>query len=849
MSGPVTIGFDVRYDTEAVYDWLYVEYRGASEAWQPVVDFTGSGEESIAHVIAAGAHEGSIQLRFRFQSDSAWSDEEYDLSVSGAAIIDNLVISDATGTIDFQDFEGEAPGSLGTSDGDWAALPMPGFGDYADLFDGATVLQEDSLVTNTTNVWGFFSGSPDNYACSGHPEQAVVPFSRSEEGEVLYLWNEIRSPIVPILDLAGQPLSLEFDVYRDLPRDNLVFYSIRIRSLVDGIWGMWKNHGVIYDSPSKQWLLQTIDLTTKVEPGASAVQVGISARDMCAAFCGTAGSGACHSHAPLIDNVRLTTDLDVYVVTNKSDSIFSPAGSLRAAINGVNANPNGGAIHFAIAGAGPHTIEVGSSALPPIVQPVFLDGRTQPGYEGTPRVTVERGGFTSTGPVLRITDPNSAVFGLGVRGNFASSVGIGLDSSSSIIQGCVISNVSTGIEVDGSNNLIGGEGPGDGNEIFDVFRAVTVAASEQGNRILGNSIDDASSMGIDLSPTGPNANDPNDADEGANRGQNHPTLFSAQSGATSTRIVGELASTAGQTYRIEFFSSGACGASGRGLAQVYLGHFVLDATGPFDVEIPVTVASGARISSTATDPLGNTSEISPCVVAVNTPAGTAVVVQPIDYSDGSRPVTLSFDQVLVSGETSLLVTVINPVLPFDSSDGLFYEISTTAEFTGEVEVCLAYNEAFLQVPENQLLLFHWDSESIPPQWTEITSTLDIGTNTVCGITNHFSPFALGAEDETDVESSPTLRTVVLRQNVPNPFNPFTTISFDVLRDGDVVQLRVFDVAGRLVRVLAEGERAAGTHEVSWDGRDVDGRTVSTGVYYYRLSTGSVELTRRMMLLK
>lgn len=859
VTGPVTIGFDIRYDTENEYDWLHLEYRGAAGTWQPVVDFTGIGEESIARVIEADAHAGSIQFRFRFRSDSAWSDEDGLTSTNGAAIIDNLAVSDANGPVDFQDFEGEATGSLLTDDGNWTARPMPGFGDYAGLFDGATVVQEDPLVTNTTNLWGFFRGSPDNYACGGHPGQAVVPFARSVEGEVLYFWNEIRSPASPIPGPANQPLSLEFDVYRDLPIDNLVLYQFRIRSLVDGLWGSWKPHGITYYSPSKEWFTHTFDLQALVESGATAVQIGISARDLCPVWCGTVGSGACHSQAPLIDNVRLTTDMDAYVVTNTNDSL---SGSLRSAINAVNANPNGGAIHFAIPGPGPHTIAL-SSDLPSISRPVVVDGRTQPGYDGTPLVEVERvSAFPSFIPVLRLTGPNSAVFGLDVRrrgGPSGGSVGIGLATSGSIVQACVIKNVYTGIAVSGSNNLIGGISAGEGNEIFDVTRAVEVASGHQGNRILGNSIHDALALGIDLAPSGADANDANDADEGANRGQNHPTLAFAQSGAASTRIVGELASMAALTYRVEFFSTGVCGASGRGLGRVYLGHVDVTTpgtsgtggTGVFDVELPVAVASGARISATATDPRGNTSEISPCVVAVNTPAGAAIVVRPLDASSGSLPVTLTFDQVHVGGETSLTITDVNPVLPseFVSSDGLFYGISTTAQFSGEVEVCLTYDEALLLVPENRLQLFHGDTAFTPAQWTEITSTLDTETNTICGYTDHFSPFALGVDNVTGVEGSPTPRTVVLRQNVPNPFNPTTTISFDVPSDGDAVQLRVYDVAGRLVTTLAEGARPAGTHKVSWDGRDLAGRAVSAGVYYYRLSAGSVELTRRMILLK
>ncbi|MCD4690733.1 T9SS type A sorting domain-containing protein, partial [bacterium] len=63
-------------------------------------------------------------------------------------------------------------------------------------------------------------------------------------------------------------------------------------------------------------------------------------------------------------------------------------------------------------------------------------------------------------------------------------------------------------------------------------------------------------------------------------------------------------------------------------------------------------------------------------------------------------------------------------------------------------------------------------------------------------------------------------------------------------------VRVYDAAGRLVRVLVAGEeRDAGRHEVSWDGRDDAGRGVAAGVYFSRINTGGAEASAKMVLLK
>jgi hypothetical protein len=89
----------------------------------------------------------------------------------------------------------------------------------------------------------------------------------------------------------------------------------------------------------------------------------------------------------------------------------------------------------------------------------------------------------------------------------------------------------------------------------------------------------------------------------------------------------------------------------------------------------------------------------------------------------------------------------------------------------------------------------------------------------------------------------------LHQNTPNPFNPITTIHYDIPAGGAHVLIQVFDVGGRLVRTLADGFLPAGNRTVSWNGRDNIGDPVSSGVYFYRLTAGSYKETRKMVLLK
>ena len=92
------------------------------------------------------------------------------------------------------------------------------------------------------------------------------------------------------------------------------------------------------------------------------------------------------------------------------------------------------------------------------------------------------------------------------------------------------------------------------------------------------------------------------------------------------------------------------------------------------------------------------------------------------------------------------------------------------------------------------------------------------------------------------------REFALDQNYPNPFNSGTAITFD-LPYGETVNLAVYTISGQKVVTLVQGSRAAGYHQVSWDGRDEAGAALASGVYLYRLQVGDQLKTRKMLLLR
>lgn len=109
-------------------------------------------------------------------------------------------------------------------------------------------------------------------------------------------------------------------------------------------------------------------------------------------------------------------------------------------------------------------------------------------------------------------------------------------------------------------------------------------------------------------------------------------------------------------------------------------------------------------------------------------------------------------------------------------------------------------------------------------------------------------FYFGLDTSTAVPGAAAAAARLL-PNVPNPFNPATQLRFELDAPAPVT-IRVYDTAGRQLRVLGSGETfAAGSHALRWDGRDAAGRALPSGVYLYRLEAGGIAESRRMTLLK
>ena len=262
--------------------------------------------------------------------------------------------------------------------------------------------------------------------------------------------------------------------------------------------------------------------------------------------------------------------------------------------------------------------------------------------------TLDRGntffGVEMAGDHRDALDPSSTFLTIGgsaagdgnlISGNDAG--GISIRNANAVIQGNFIGTTADGIsalgnEADGIrvfnvladptlSIMVGGTTTGDGNVIaYNTATGVRVESSTvtvQRNSIFNNGPSTAGSqfgLGIDLgSGPGVAANDPGDADTGPNGLQNYPALTLVRIAAGNVNIVGSLDSMPNTSYALEFFGNDALDPSGFGEGRTFLGDtdVTTDASGHADFDTTFPLLPGAlRVTSTATDPLGNTSEFS-----------------------------------------------------------------------------------------------------------------------------------------------------------------------------------------------------------------------------------------------
>jgi flagellar hook assembly protein FlgD len=103
--------------------------------------------------------------------------------------------------------------------------------------------------------------------------------------------------------------------------------------------------------------------------------------------------------------------------------------------------------------------------------------------------------------------------------------------------------------------------------------------------------------------------------------------------------------------------------------------------------------------------------------------------------------------------------------------------------------------------------------------------------------------AVGNEEVTTV-----IKSFKLLQNFPNPFNPSTTIEYQIPAVG-VVEIKIFSVNGQLVKTFLATHASSGSYTVTWDGKNETGQFVTSGLYIYQVSFSNSVVAKKMMFVK
>ena len=888
VTGNVSFAYLTAWDSEPGWDRSVIQYSLCDDTWVSVSSAVNAGNAGVydgrqpmvldSVVVASGDHSGSIRFRFRFDSDTAWSDEDGLWNTDGAIIVDSLVVNDGTGQVSYEDFEGASVGDNGA--GDWNSCNMPGYGDYAALYPGLSLLQEDPCRSDLDCMWTFFTGSTYDYACAGHPGVTVVPYGNAR-GQ--YLLNEVWSPWLPFTG-TGSQVQLHFYVYRDLgvtvADDALIRYIYHVRSMVGGCPLPWQDDGYVYGAfPNPDWLDEQFDLGDKIVPGATHIQVALGVFDVCPYVCGYWGSGECHAPGPYFDEVevyRIATagpqwrvrGIDIFQDNFSTDGTTTGTVRLDMAQDIlVQANPNILPGDSVVVEASDPDVGLGSDAYTGFGPAVYAFVRVdppQPGKGGqdlvtdafrwplVDSVTTADGNlwymvrfdtvFTQTGRTNPVPDrycldlnDNLLVPGDQLHYFFgAHSGGAGAwtyyfnqynhldnaDAVNAIRYGTDIDVAAANAEEMTCLPDVGGQPGADilwvNDAAYRSLKPFVVTALEQLNLL--DKVDRYDVIG----PTSHVGN------------------------GLQSRVV-DIYQQLIPVYKKIIWTSG-------NLDQAAIGDGQLSNEKTDDYALLYTF-----LDQSNRDPgvWINGDQIASEWAALGTASPTQL-----------RTAYMNFNVVTADHQTVGLG--IAP-LSIGAGGGIFTSVAgpdTMVAFGG----CAGINTFDVMQPTGASVAeAYYDGNtsyaSVLSQTTYPNAAGSTAKVLLSGYSIHYirddrpAPVMdrvihfqralnfLGNTTDDPVAVDPAVYHNSLAQNRPNPFNPTTTIEFTV-KDRTDVQLRIYNVAGQLVRTLVDEVKSPGeVHTATWDGRNDAGQSVSSGVYFYKLVAGNFVQTKKMVLLK
>lgn len=200
-----------------------------------------------------------------------------------------------------------------------------------------------------------------------------------------------------------------------------------------------------------------------------------------------------------------------------------------------------------------------------------------------------------------------------------------------------------------------------------------------------------------------------------------------------------------------------------------------------------------------------------------------------------------------NGNSDILNTNLQAAM--ESRRGKIYTVSPIGkELRRPATVQIMIDAAFFSgIPVENLAIAEWRSGAWQPLPTQITQDRSALSTEITRL-GHLA--VIENDATTSVEDAPVARPTAfaLHHNYPNPFNPSTRITYDIA-EASFVKITIYDILGNEIRTLVNAQKTAGRYTATWDGRDREGRAVSSGVYLYTMTAGTFQQSRKLILTK
>jgi len=877
-TGMVTLSYKYSIDTELGDDYLSVIFAPGYEETE-VARHYGSESGIATHELFSAS--ASFYLKFRFVSDAAHSDQDGLRDYDGAFIVDSITVSDESGLLDFEDFESAGIGE--TEAGIWRAFPEGGYGINSGLANNLVDRDpcNDDFATQLiffNHIWWVEPPGPGLFPtpfCTGsgginapcQDEMAISPVIGLDWYSAACDENQDTGiPPGELDDLGGYKLI--YQVYLDNPVENLVFHTWKGRSIVDGCPQQWQSEPlVMYYSENGLYYWLEHDISGMVE--SDAFQVALGVVDMCYLWYGIYGDCEEHTSAPWFDNVRIqryatvgpqwayqgadlfqdnfpsTDEMESFVRADMAADISPPS------YPGIVPGDSVVVSCWSTNAGGLDTLGTGEARVYLHCNVTFLNwwdgkpdlfGSQLEGNYGT--YASDDGDWT-----VLLCEPARNSIGSIAPDRYCIDL-----NDSLFTRGYMIEYYFKAYDLDGISTTLPA-----GAETIPPYAYPSARSSNLFEFTCLPLLNSYGTLYVD------------DFD---GRGTFHGLAQTYYDPSFDAYV----ATDDMIPDRYDVNQPSAMVGNGLG-SRARLSHLL--AVYPYMIWDSGDLARGTIISSENTGDKSN--DVGLLVSWLDTlefgywPGliimGDNVATDLNQYSDGRVLMEDWFGTELVHSSFYEMTGgltgggIVNPLVSGIEGmtfEGMEFYLSGGCPVIDDFDVLRTVGHGIraLDYPEDG------DSSACAAVLATRTNSmgLDIYTEWMgfsfmrirnshesypirnAFLNKAFRSWLVGPGAGTDITEAEAPAVTVLAGIFPNPFNPVTRVSFS-LKQKEHISMRVYDVSGRLVRVLVDEVREAGSYEVVWDGANDRGRATASGIYFCRMEADEYQKTVKMVLLR